>query len=112
MEILRSNEATWRRPSQQPDLRAGRLPTRLMEETPRETPRRPNPTQLAMFDPVVPPPPQLYLRTYVTDKQERLNGSNTRRLRVPANAFIRECPSSASTPTRIASRKILMGRWI
>ena len=67
-------------------LRTGHLPTGLMEETPRETPRRPNPTQRAMFDPIVPPPPQLYLRTYVTDKQERLNGSNTYHPRVPANA--------------------------
>ena len=38
-----------------------------------------------MFGPVVPPPPQLYIRTYVTDKQERLNGSNTYHLRLPAN---------------------------
>jgi len=33
MEILRSNEATWRRPRQQPDLRTGCLPTGLMEKT-------------------------------------------------------------------------------
>jgi hypothetical protein len=38
-----------------------------------------------MFGPVVPPPPQLNIKTYVTDKQERLNGSNTYHLRVPAN---------------------------
>ncbi|HEV2566565.1 MAG TPA: DUF1254 domain-containing protein [Microvirga sp.] len=63
----------------------------------------------AMFGPVVPPPPQLYVKTYETDKHERLNGSGTYRLRVPANvptnqfwavdvydaetgAFIRESP--------------------
>jgi hypothetical protein len=63
----------------------------------------------AMFGPVVPPPPQLYVKTYETDQRERLNGSNTYRLRVPANvpttqfwavdvydaatgAFIRESP--------------------
>jgi hypothetical protein len=63
----------------------------------------------AMFGPVVPPPPQLYVKTYETDKRERLNGGNTYRLRVPANvpttqfwavdvydaatgAFIRESP--------------------
>jgi len=39
----------------------------------------------AMFGPVVPPPPQLYIKTYETDKHERLNGSNTYHLRVPAN---------------------------
>jgi len=79
MKILRSNEATWRR-------RARCLPTGLMEETPR-TPRRPNPDpKRAMFGPVVPPPPQLHIKTYVTDKQERLNGSNTYHPRVPANA--------------------------
>jgi hypothetical protein len=33
VEILRSNEATWRRPRYQPDLRTGRLPTGLMEES-------------------------------------------------------------------------------
>ena len=33
-----------------------------------------------------PPPPQLHIKTYVTDKQERLNGSNTYHPRVPANA--------------------------
>lgn len=63
----------------------------------------------AMFGPVVPPPPQLYIKTYETDKHERLNGSHTYHLRVPANvptsqfwavdvydaatgAFIRESP--------------------
>lgn len=63
----------------------------------------------AMFGPVVPPPPQLYLKTYDTGSGERLNGSHTYRLRVPANvptsqfwaidvydastgAFIREAP--------------------
>jgi hypothetical protein len=63
----------------------------------------------AMFGPVVPPPPQLYAKTYETNKGERLNGSNVCHLRVPANvptsqfwavdvydaatgAFIRESP--------------------
>jgi hypothetical protein len=63
----------------------------------------------AMFGPVVPPPPQLYVKTYETDKHERLSGGNTYHLRVPANvpttqfwavdvydaatgAFIRETP--------------------
>jgi hypothetical protein len=63
----------------------------------------------AMFGPVVPPPPPLYIKTYETDKHERLNGSHTYHLRVPANvptsqfwavdvydaatsAFIRESP--------------------
>jgi hypothetical protein len=63
----------------------------------------------AMFGPVVPPPPQLYVKTYTTDKGERLNGSHTYRLRVSPNvptsqfwavdvydaatgAFIRESP--------------------
>jgi hypothetical protein len=62
-----------------------------------------------MFGPVVPPPPQFYIKTYVTDKREWLNGRNTYHLRVPANvpagkfwaldvydaetgAFIRESP--------------------
>jgi Protein of unknown function (DUF1214) len=63
------------------------LPTGLMEETWRQTPRRPNPDpKRAMFGPVVPPPPQLHIKTYVTDEQERLNGSNTYHPRVPANA--------------------------
>lgn len=39
----------------------------------------------AMFGPVVPPPPQLYVKTYVTKDKERLNGANTYHLRVPAN---------------------------
>lgn len=43
-----------------------------------------------MYGPVVPPPPQLYLKTYETDKGERLNGSNTYRLRVPANVPARQ----------------------
>lgn len=38
-----------------------------------------------MFGPVVPPPPQLYVKTYETDKHERLNGSNSYHLHVPAN---------------------------
>jgi hypothetical protein len=63
----------------------------------------------AMFGPVVPPPPQLYVKTYETDRHERLNGANSYRLRIPANvptdqfwavdvydaatgAFIRESP--------------------
>jgi hypothetical protein len=63
----------------------------------------------AMFGPVVPPPPQLYVKTYETGEGERLNGSHTYKLRVPANvpttqfwacdvydaetgAFIRESP--------------------
>jgi hypothetical protein len=63
----------------------------------------------AMFGPVVPPPPQLYLKTYETITHERLNGTNTYHLRVAADvpttqfwavdvydaatgAFIRESP--------------------
>lgn len=63
----------------------------------------------AMFGPVVPPPPQLYVKTYETKDHERLNGSNVYHLNVPANvpttqfwavdvydaatgAFIRETP--------------------
>jgi len=63
----------------------------------------------AMFGPVVPPPPQLYVKTYETGGGERLNGANTYRLRVPpgvpttqfwavdvydasTGAFIRESP--------------------
>jgi len=63
----------------------------------------------AMFGPVVPPPPQLYVKTYRTDTGERLNGTHTYHLRVPAGvptsqfwavdvydaatgAFIRESP--------------------
>jgi len=63
----------------------------------------------AMFGTVVPPPPQLYVKTYETNKRERLNGSNTYKLHVPAHvpttqfwavdvydaataAFIRESP--------------------
>lgn len=63
----------------------------------------------AMFGPVVPPPPQLYIKTYETDKRERLNGSHSYCLHVAANvptsqfwavdvydaatgAFIRETP--------------------
>ncbi len=63
----------------------------------------------AMFGPVVPPPPQLYVKSYETKEGERLNGSNTYHLKVPANvpttqfwavdvydaatgAFIRESP--------------------
>jgi hypothetical protein len=38
-----------------------------------------------MFGPVVPPIPQLHIKTHVTDKQERLNGSNTCHPRVLAN---------------------------
>jgi hypothetical protein len=38
-----------------------------------------------MFGPVVPPPPQLYVKTYVTKDKARLNGSNTYILKVPAN---------------------------
>jgi hypothetical protein len=39
----------------------------------------------AMFGPVVPPPPQLYVKTYETAMHERLTGGKTYRLRVPAN---------------------------
>jgi len=39
----------------------------------------------AMFGPVVPPPPQLYIKTFVTDKNERLDGSHTYRLHVAPN---------------------------
>ncbi len=39
----------------------------------------------AMFGPVVPPPPQLYVKSYETKDGERLNGSNTYHLKVPAN---------------------------
>lgn len=39
----------------------------------------------AMFGPVVPPPPQLYMKTYETGAGERLSGGNTYRLHVPAN---------------------------
>ncbi len=39
----------------------------------------------AMFGPVVPPPPQLYVKSYETKDGERLNGSNTYHLNVPAN---------------------------
>jgi hypothetical protein len=39
----------------------------------------------AMFGPVVPPPPQLYVKTYETDTHERLNGSKVYKLHVPAN---------------------------
>jgi hypothetical protein len=63
----------------------------------------------AMVGPVVPPPPQLYIKTYETRTHERLIGSNTYRLHVPAGvpttqfwavdvydaatgAFIRESP--------------------
>ena len=44
----------------------------------------------AMYGPVVPPPPQMYLKAYETDKGERLNGSNTYRLRVPAHVPARQ----------------------
>ncbi len=44
----------------------------------------------AMYGPVVPPPPQLYLKTHETNKGERLNGSYTYRLRVPANVPARQ----------------------
>lgn len=57
----------------------------------------------------MPPPPQLYIKTYETGEHERLSGGNTYRLHVPANvptsqfwavdvydaataAFIRESP--------------------
>ncbi|BDB41787.1 MULTISPECIES: DUF1214 domain-containing protein [Mycobacterium] len=63
----------------------------------------------AMFGPVVPPPPQLYLKTYESDDGSRLNGAGSYRLRVPPDvpttqfwavdvydaatgAFIRESP--------------------
>lgn len=63
----------------------------------------------AMFGPVVPPPPQLYIKTYETKDHERLNGNNVYKLNVPVNvptsqfwavdvydaatgAFIRESP--------------------
>ncbi len=39
----------------------------------------------AMFGPVVPPPPQLYVKSYETNTGERLNGSHTYHLHVPAN---------------------------
>ncbi len=39
----------------------------------------------AMFGPVVPPPPQLYIKTYETKDGRRLNGSNTYHLHVAAN---------------------------
>ncbi len=39
----------------------------------------------AMFGPVVPPPPQLYVKTYETNEGKRLNGSQKYRLKVPAN---------------------------
>jgi hypothetical protein len=64
----------------------------------------------AMFGPVVPPPPQVYMKTYETGSGERLSGGHTYRLRVPAHvpasqfwaidvydastgAFIREAPA-------------------
>ncbi len=63
----------------------------------------------AMFGPVVPPPPQLYVKSYETRDGKRLNGSDTYSLHVPADvpttqfwavdvydaatgAFIRETP--------------------
>jgi hypothetical protein len=63
----------------------------------------------AMFGPVVPPPAQIYFKTYQTGHGERLNDANTYHLRVPASvptnqfwavdvsnaatgAFIRESP--------------------
>ena len=39
----------------------------------------------AMFGPVVPPPPQLYVKTYETKTGERRNGARTDRLQVPAD---------------------------
>jgi hypothetical protein len=62
-----------------------------------------------MFGPVVPSPPQVYMKTYETAQGERLNGAHAYRLRVPPNvparqfwavdvydaatgAFIREAP--------------------
>jgi hypothetical protein len=39
----------------------------------------------AMFGPVVPPPPQLYVKTHETGSHEPLDGSNVYRLRVPPN---------------------------
>jgi hypothetical protein len=38
-----------------------------------------------MYGPPVPPPPQLYIKAVQTKDGERLNGSNTYRLRVPTN---------------------------
>jgi hypothetical protein len=43
-----------------------------------------------MYGPVVPPPPQMYLKTYETDKGERLNGSQTYRLHVLPNVPARQ----------------------
>jgi hypothetical protein len=44
VEILRSNEATWRRSRQQPAPRTGEFADRVNEGARRETPRRPNET--------------------------------------------------------------------
>ena len=76
----------------------------------------------AMFGPVVPPPPQLYVKTYETGRHERLDGGNTYRLRIPANvptsqfwavdvydaatgAFIRESPVVGLDSYRDSLRK-------
>jgi len=78
-----------------------------------------------MLGPVV-PPPQLYIKTYETNKHQRLNGINTYRLRVPANVptsefwaldvydaatagFIRESPVVGLDPNpRTAAREALL----
>ena len=74
-----------------------------------------------MYGGPVPPPPQLYIKAVQTKDGERLNGSNTYRLRVPTNVparnfwavdvydaasatFIREAPRvacQAACPSRL-----------
>ncbi|MDN7139850.1 DUF1254 domain-containing protein [Pseudomonas sp. JQ170] len=44
----------------------------------------------AMFAPIVPPGPHVYMKSYQTDRGERLDGSHTYKLTIPANAPARD----------------------
>ncbi|MNE14825.1 hypothetical protein D3C80_1077170 [compost metagenome] len=44
----------------------------------------------AMFGPIVPPGPHVYMKSYATDQGLRLDGSHTYKLTVPANAPARD----------------------
>ncbi|MFQ6574026.1 DUF1214 domain-containing protein [Pseudomonas sp. UM16] len=44
----------------------------------------------AMFGPIVPPGPHVYMKSYTTDQGIRLDGSRTYKLTIPANAPVRD----------------------